>query len=76
VLTELHMTLFITFNSDTVTTLKQETHAVAGKPCEAAVNFDMQCLGTIDTSAALHSYTRASHILDLESVDSSINYCA
>ena len=29
----------------------QETCAVAGKPRDAAVNFDTQCLGTIDRSA-------------------------
>jgi len=29
-----------------------ESRAVAGKPRDAAVNFDTQCLGTIDRSAA------------------------
>jgi len=32
--------------------LKQESRAVAGKPRDAAVNFDTKCLGTIDRSAA------------------------
>jgi len=31
---------------------EQETRPVAGKPRNAAVNFDLQCLGTIDRSTA------------------------
>jgi len=30
--------------------LEQEGRAVAGNPRDAAINFDMECLGTVDRS--------------------------